>query len=536
MADDNRKLGVIALAALVVSAMIGGGIFSLPQNMSQSASVTAVIIAWVITGVGMYFIANTFRILADARPDATTGIYAYARLGFGRFAGFQMAWAYWLCNIFGNVGFAVLLMDAFNYFFPGTFTGGNNFWSIVGGSVVIWTMNFAVLAGMKQAAFINTVGTICKLVPIALFILIMLFAFHWAIFSTDMLGTETIPAHNIKPLGGMLSQVQSTMMVTLWAFIGIEGAVVVSGKAKSQSAVGKATLLGFLGCLIIYALLSILPFGRMYQPQLAGLANPSTAPLLQDVVHGRWAGVVMNLGVIVALLTSWLAFTIMIAQIPYAAAMDGTFPRIFKKENANGTPSVSLVVTSAIMQLTMIVVYFASNAWNTMLTITSVMILPPYLACTLYLWKICATKQYPEGMPVRFHFALFCGVAGSLFALWMIYSAGLSYLMMAFIFLLIGIPVFVWARRNALNDDKTITDRRLFTRLEGWAAVAIAVVALISLITIAAKDKAVERSFHKWTNFVKVEAEKEFGRDKPVLAADPVKPADAEKKIEVKAE
>ena len=71
MADDNRKLGVTALAALVVSAMIGGGIFSLPQNMAQSASVTAVIIAWVVTGIGMFFIANTFRILADARPDAT---------------------------------------------------------------------------------------------------------------------------------------------------------------------------------------------------------------------------------------------------------------------------------------------------------------------------------------------------------------------------------------------------------------------------------------------------------------------------------
>ena len=72
MADDNRKLGVTALAALVVSAMIGGGIFSLPQNMAQQASVTAVIIAWVVTGIGMFFIANTFRILADARPDATT--------------------------------------------------------------------------------------------------------------------------------------------------------------------------------------------------------------------------------------------------------------------------------------------------------------------------------------------------------------------------------------------------------------------------------------------------------------------------------
>ena len=90
MAGNEKKLGVIPLAALVVSAMIGGGIFSLPQNMAQDAAVMEVVIAWIVTGIGMYFIASTFRILAEARPDASAGIYAYARLGFGRFAGFQI--------------------------------------------------------------------------------------------------------------------------------------------------------------------------------------------------------------------------------------------------------------------------------------------------------------------------------------------------------------------------------------------------------------------------------------------------------------
>ena len=133
--NNGKKLGVAALAALVVSAMIGGGIFSLPQNMAQSAGLTAVLLAWIITGIGIFFLANTFRTLSDVRPDAAAGIYTYARLGFGRFAGFQMAWAYYLSNVFGNVGYAVLLMDAMNYFFPGTFTGGNNIYSIIGGSM-----------------------------------------------------------------------------------------------------------------------------------------------------------------------------------------------------------------------------------------------------------------------------------------------------------------------------------------------------------------------------------------------------------------
>ena len=190
--NNGKKLGVAALAALVVSAMIGGGIFSLPQNMAQSAALAAVIGAWIITGVGMFFLSNTFRTLANICPDGGAGIYTYARMGFGRFAGFQMAWAYWLSNIFGNVGYAVLLMDALDYFFPGTFTGGNNLWSIIGGSIVIWTMNFAVLRGVTQAASVNTFGTICKLIPIAIFILVMLWVCRWSLFTENMTGQREI--------------------------------------------------------------------------------------------------------------------------------------------------------------------------------------------------------------------------------------------------------------------------------------------------------------------------------------------------------
>ena len=498
----QQKLGVIALAALVISAMVGGGIFSLPQNMAQGAAADAVIAAWIITGIGIFFLANTFRILADARPDATTGIYAYARLGFGRFAGFQMAWAYWLCNIFGNVGYAVLLMDAFNYFFPGVFTGGNNFWSIVGGSVVIWLMNYAVLRGTQQAAFLNTIGTICKLLPILLFIVVMIFCFHWSIFTTDMEGLETIPAHHIKPLGGMLGQIKSTMLVTLWSFIGIEGAVVLSGRARSQKDVGKATVLGFAGCLLIYFLLSVLPFGHMYQPQLANLTNPSTAPILSGIV-GQWGGWIMNLGVIVALLTSWLAFTIMIAQIPYAAAKDGTFPKIFAHENKHGTPDVSLITTSAIMQLTMVLVYFANNAWNAMLSVTAVMILPPYLACTAYLWKICRTGQYPEDLPVKRPFAVLCGIAGTLYALWMIYAAGLNYLLMAFLFLMIGIPVYLRARHEAGADQKE--PEPVFTPVERRFAVLLGLAGIIGCFVLAGQSPEVAKRYHRWAKWAQQE-------------------------------
>lgn len=147
------------------------------------------------------------------------------------------------------------------------------------------------------------------------------------------------------------------MLVTLWAFIGIEGAVVMSKHAKNPKAVGTATLLGFSGCLLIYVLLSVLPYGIMDQEQLSKLPNPSTAAVLEPVI-GKWGSYIMNIGLLISVLTSWLAWTMVTAQIPQAAAENGTFPKEFVKENAAQAPSVSLYVTSGLMQVFMLLVYF----------------------------------------------------------------------------------------------------------------------------------------------------------------------------------
>lgn len=442
--NTSGKLGVLGLAAIVVSSMIGGGIFSLPQNMAAGASVGAVIFAWLITGFGMFFIANTFRILANARPDLTSGIYMYAKEGFGEYIGFSIGWGYWLCQIFGNVGYAVITMDALNYFFPGVFTGGNNFASIIGGSLLIWCFYFIVLKGIKQAAFINIIGTIGKLVPLAIFILVMIFAFHLNRFEFDFWGEKMIAGKTLGSFGG---QLKSTMLVTLWAFIGIEGAVVLSGRAKSQQIVGKATFLGFIGCLAIYILLSIIPYGFLSQAQLANIPNPSTAGVLEKVIGkpGAW---IMNIGLLIAVLSSWLSWTLIVAEIPLAMSQNQNFPKIFQKENKVGSPSVSLFVTSLVMQLAMLFVYFSNNAWNTMLSITGVMVLPAYFASSAYLWKICEDEEYPKNILIKRSSALITGILGCVYGIWLIYAAGLQYLLMAIVFFTLGIPVFCWSRKE----------------------------------------------------------------------------------------
>ena len=448
--DNAGKLGVLALAGVVVSSMIGGGIYSLPQNMAAGASVGAVLLAWLITGIGVYFLANTFRILSVVKPDLTAGIYMYSREGFGPYIGFTIGWSYWLCQICGNVGYAVITMDALNYFFPPYFAGGNNLYSIIGGSLLIWGFNALVLKGIKQATVINLIGTIAKIVPLVLFILITMVFFNADKFSFDFWGEKELS------LGDLPKQIKGTMLVTLWSFIGIEGAVVMSKHAKNPNAVGKATLLGFGSCLLIYILLSVLPYGLMSQQELSKLANPSTAAVLEAVIgkSGAW---LMNIGLLISVLTSWLAWTMVTAQIPQAAAENGTFPKEFAVENDVHAPSVSLYVTSGLMQLFMFLVYFSNNAWNTMLSITSVMVLPAYFASAMYLWKICEDHEYPMDFPIRRSMALFSAIVGSVYALWLIYAAGLNYLLMALIFMALGIPVYVYARHQNAKDESAFS-------------------------------------------------------------------------------
>lgn len=154
----SAKLTLLPLTALVVGSMIGGGVFNLPSDMSKAAAPGAIIIGWLITGVGMLMLAFVYQSLATRKPDLNAGPYAYAKAGFGDFVGFNAAWGYWLSAFLGNVAYAVAIFSALSFFVP-AFGGGNNVLSIVCASAFLWAIHFLVLRGVKEAAFINVVTT-----------------------------------------------------------------------------------------------------------------------------------------------------------------------------------------------------------------------------------------------------------------------------------------------------------------------------------------------------------------------------------------
>ena len=467
---DTGKFGLVLLSGVVVGSMIGGGSFNLPQNMASGAALGAVAIAWVITLVGMFFLSNAFRTLADERPDLKAGIYRYAQEGFGPLAGFEMAWGYWLSAAFGNVAFAVLIMQILSYFFP-VFGNGKNWESILGGSILIWTMHFTVLSGVRRAASLNVFSSFVNVFTIGVVLVVMALFLGKGQLSFDVWGQQ-------QQLGSVLTQVKSTMLVTLWVFIGIEAAVVVSDRARVPQQVGTATFIGLTVCTILYFLLSALPFGILHQKDLAGLSNPSAAYILQNLV-GRWGAVFVNVSLLFSVLFCWLAWTILVAELPFEGAKGGVFPKFLARENSYHAAAPSLWLSSIVMQMTLFVVLFAHNAWIWLISITGVMILPSYLASTAYLVLYARRPEFKVTGSETRGMSVWTGILAGIYALWLIYAAGPQFLLMSTIIFALGLPVYWYARRERSPGKPA------FTRVELVAAGTLVVVGVIAVVLFA---------------------------------------------------
>ncbi|OHV10020.1 arginine-ornithine antiporter [Kushneria phosphatilytica] len=438
--DSRNRLALPALTALVIGSMIGGGIFSLPQNVAASAGVGATLIGWLITGVGMLTLALVFQNLANRRPDLDGGIYAYAREGFGNYMGFSSAWGYWISAWIGNVSYFVLLFSSLGYFFP-IFGDGNTPASILCASLLLWIVHFLVLSGIRQAAFINQLATWAKIVPLLLFIILVITAFHWDVFSRDFIGNSSPDA------GSLLDQVRGMMLVTVWVFIGIEGASVYSGRARKRRDVGRATVIGFLVTLVLLLAINLLSMGVMSQAELAGLKNPSMAGVLSRVI-GPWGSVLINIGLIISLAGALLAWVLLSAEILSAAARDRTMPAFLARENRNEVPANALWLSNGMIQLFLVLTLFSESTYLSLLYLATSMILVPYFwsaaYAVLFAWR--GNKDTRQA-GVKGH-ELVIAVVALLYSIWLIYAGGLQYLLLSAVLYAPGALLFARARRE----------------------------------------------------------------------------------------
>ncbi|MCP5998370.1 amino acid permease [Klebsiella pneumoniae] len=450
----EKKLGLSALTALVLSSMLGAGVFSLPQNMAAVASPSALLIGWAITGVGILFLAFAMLLLTRIRPDLDGGIFTYAREGFGELIGFCSAWGYWLCAVIANVSYLVIVFSALSFFTDTPelrlFGDGNTWQSIVDASVLLWVVHFLVLRGVQTAAGINLVATLAKLLPLGAFVALAALAFQLDTFRLDFSGLALgVP---------VWEQVKNTMLITLWVFIGVEGAVVVSARARHKRDVGRATLLAVLSALAVYLLVTLLSLGVVPRSELAEMRNPSMAGLMVRLM-GSWGEIVIAAGLIVSVCGAYLSWTIMAAEVPFLAATHKAFPRLFARQNSNNAPSASLWLTNISVQVSLVLIWLTGSDYGTLLTIASEMILVPYLLVGAFLLKI-ATRPLHKAV----------AIGACIYGIWLLYASGPVHLLLSVVLYAPGLLVFLYARRTHQHD-------RSLKRRE---------VALIGLLLVAA--------------------------------------------------
>lgn len=454
MSQSAQKLRLSALVALVVGSMIGGGIFSLPQNMAASAGAGAVLIGWGITGVGMLTLALVFQTLANRKPELDTGVYAYAKAGFGDYMGFSSAWGYWISAWIGNVSYMVLLFSTLGLFFP-AFGEGNTGPAIACASVLLWAIHFLVLRGIREAAFLNLITTIAKVVPLVLFIMLAALAFRFDIFVADFWGKGNLE------LGSVMNQVRGMMLVTVWVFIGIEGANIYSARAQDRRDIGKATVIGFYGVLLLLVLVNVLSMGILSQPELAALKNPSMAGVLEHVV-GRWGALLVSVGLVVSLLGGLLAWTLLCAEILFAGARDHTMPAFLRKENARQVPSNALWLSNGLIQLMLVITLFNDATYLNLLYLATSMILVPYFWSAAYAVLVSWRGETYENEPGARRKDLLIALVALLYAAWLLYAGGVQYLLLSALLYAPGALLFARARRECGQPVFTLLEKLIF--------------------------------------------------------------------------
>ena len=447
-----------ALAALVVGSMVGAGVFSLPASFAADTGVTGALIAWAIAGTGTLTLALTFQRLARERPDLDAGVYAYARAGFGRYPGFLSALGYWASAAVGNVAYWVLIMSTVGTWVP-AFEGGATPVAIGCASVGLWLFHLLLIRGVHSATAVNRVVTVAKLVPLAVFLVVVVaVAFDPSVFVDNLSGGSD----------GLFDQVRATMLLTVFVFIGVEGASVYSRYARRRTDVGWATVSGFLTVLAVFVLVTMVSYGVLPRAELAALDQPSVAGVLEHVV-GRWGSAFVGIGLLVSVLGAYLAWTLMACEVVREAARDGDMPAALARENRHGAPVGAVVATNVVVQVFLVVVLFSADAFDAAVSLCSSLVLVPYLLSAGFATRLVTARPHRAG-------AVVVSVVAVVYTVFLVWAGGPSYLLLTALVYGPGSLLYVWARRP---------DERAFTAAERLVLVVVLAAAVLAIVFLA---------------------------------------------------
>lgn len=424
MNTKSKKIGLLPTTSLVLGNMIGSGIFLLPASLAAYGGIS--IIGWVISAFGGLVIAKVFSELGKQFPR-TGGPYTFAKEGFGDFPAFLVAWGYWIAILATNAAITVTMLSYLSVFFPILST--NPTVAILSGLAVIWLLTFINSWGVKEAAWVQLVTTILKLIPLILIAIVGLFFINMEHFQPFNLSGESD-----------FSAITATTTLTLFAFLGIESATIPADNIENPTVtIPRATMIGIWAAVIVYILGSVAVMGIIPPDVLA----VSDAPFADAavVIWGESARKWVALGIVISTFGALNGWIMMQAQIPLAAAKDKLFPIHFGRLNENDMPLIGLIISSVIVSILLFMSYNESlvKAFEFLILLSTLTCLVPYLfsAATHTLFSLRSGKKW----------AWIWGSLAFIFSMWAIVGCGEETVFWGFLMLMAGIPFYVWVKR-----------------------------------------------------------------------------------------
>jgi basic amino acid/polyamine antiporter, APA family len=435
----KREFGLFTATALVIGNMVGSGVFLLPASLALTAGPVS-IFAWVLTGIGAMLLALVFAQLGRTYPR-TGGPYVYVRRAFGDLMGFWTAWSYWINAWVGNAAIAI----AFAGYLAVFWKDASTYWvATLLAIVLVWLMTAVNVAGVRQAARVQTVTTVIKFIPLLLIGVVGLFYMH-----SDNFTPFTLTHH-------FDWGITSAALLTLWAFIGLESATVPADEVKDpETTIPRATILGTGAATVMYLVSSIALFGMIATPALA----KSTSPFADgaNVIFGGTGGgkfiAVVAMVSIAGVLNGWILLQ---GRVPYAAAVDGLFPKQFAQVDEKRQTPVFGIVVSSVLITALLALNFQQKGgvvdlFTEIIVLATLTALIPYAfssAAEVYLFVV--DRDAFSG--VNFVRSTVIATLALAYSAWAIWGAGFKPVTEGTMLLLAGFPVFIYVKWRASRD------------------------------------------------------------------------------------
>lgn len=424
--SSTKQIGLWTTTSLVVGNMIASGLFMLPATLGLYGGIS--LIGWVISGAGAMCLAMVFSWLSKLKPVATGGPYAYTHEGVGDFAAFLVAWGYWISIWCTNAAIAVAFVSYLTAFIPAL--GHNPMLSVGTGLGAIWFLTWINTRGIREAGIVQVITTVLKILPLVFITLGGIFFLNFDHFTPFNVSTES-----------NLSAITSCTTLTLFAFLGLECATIPSGKVMNpEVTVPKATILGTLLTTIIYVSSTVVVMGLIPPDSL----HQSQAPFADAAASlwGEWARYLVAGGAVVSTFGALNGWILVQGQMPFAAARDKLFPKIFEKENKYGTPAMGLVISSLLVSVLMSMNFSKSLAdtYTFIILLSTLTVLIPYLFSIIAFVMMGAKRKMLN--TTKYVVAALAFV----YSMWAVIGSGEEIVFWGFVLLMAGLPFYAFIR------------------------------------------------------------------------------------------